>query len=107
MISISLGYSLTETEAGSYQSLPLSCSFRPWPWLLVNGSLPVSIISATETYDDEILVGGVPTPRETTLSYSTAGIGDATLSVWADVGHVARLLFSSNPAPVDAPAPDG
>ena len=103
--NVSLGYTYTLTEGGTYHAIPLGATFRPWRWLLASVSIPVSIIDAEETYDDEVLVLGVPTPRETTLDYSAAGLGDVSITAWVDAAHLLALRWAAMEAPPSAPAP--
>ena len=93
MFSANLGWSYTRLSSGFSHAVPLSLSMRPLPWLMAQGSISWLSVGGEDTYHDEILVGGIPTPRATTFRYSNRGIGDSSLSVWADAAALARLVL--------------
>ncbi len=93
MFSVGIGWTFTETETARYHTIPVSVQVRPLDWAIFSIQVPFTSVSGKETYYDQILVGGIPTLRETVLSYSNGGIGDLAISAWADCARLLGLVL--------------
>jgi hypothetical protein len=96
---VTLGYGYTKTDTGEYHALPLSVMVNPLSWLLVSASTSYQAIHGRDTYYDEILVMGVPTPRVTSFTFTTRGVGDLSLSAWVNAADLLGQVFGWAPEP--------